>query len=79
MEGGSRDVLIIGAGPTGLAAALFLAERGVPARLVDQAPVPAATSRAQVVMSTLAGRARWSCWRRATSPPRSGRKHETGP
>lgn len=31
------DVLIAGAGPTGLAAALFLAERGVRVRIVDKA------------------------------------------
>ena len=49
MAGGSSDVLIVGAGPTGLAAALFLAERGVPVRLVDQASAPAVTSRAQVI------------------------------
>ncbi len=43
------EVLIIGAGPTGLAAALFLAERGVRARLVDKSEAPSTTSRAQVV------------------------------
>ncbi|MXP62221.1 FAD-dependent oxidoreductase [Roseomonas sp. M0104] len=43
------DVLIAGAGPTGLAAALFLARRGRRVRLVDQAEAPAATSRAQVI------------------------------
>lgn len=41
--------LIVGAGPTGLAAALFLAERGVRARIVDRAPEPNRNSRAQVV------------------------------
>lgn len=45
-----KDIpLIVGAGPTGLAAALFLAERGVRSRVVDAAPQPATESRAQVV------------------------------
>lgn len=39
-------VLIIGAGPTGLTLALGLRQRGIAARLVDQAPAPATTSRA---------------------------------
>jgi 2-polyprenyl-6-methoxyphenol hydroxylase-like FAD-dependent oxidoreductase len=41
--------LIVGAGPTGLAAALFLAEGGVRCRIVDKAPSPSIHSRAQVV------------------------------
>jgi 2-polyprenyl-6-methoxyphenol hydroxylase-like FAD-dependent oxidoreductase len=41
--------LIVGAGPTGLAAALFLAEGGVHCRIVDKAPSPNLHSRAQVV------------------------------
>jgi 2-polyprenyl-6-methoxyphenol hydroxylase-like FAD-dependent oxidoreductase len=41
--------LIVGAGPTGLAAALFLAEGGVKCRIIDKAPTPSANSRAQVV------------------------------
>lgn len=41
--------LIIGAGPTGLAAALFLARRGIASRIVDQAPEPEAESRALAV------------------------------
>lgn len=43
------EVLIVGAGPTGLASALFLADRGVRVRVVDKAPLPTTTSRAQVV------------------------------
>ncbi len=43
------EVLIIGAGTTGLAAALFLAERGVRARLIDSAAAPNSISRAQVL------------------------------
>jgi 2-polyprenyl-6-methoxyphenol hydroxylase-like FAD-dependent oxidoreductase len=41
--------LIVGAGPTGLAAALFLADKDVPCRIIDAAPRAAAESRAQVV------------------------------
>jgi 2-polyprenyl-6-methoxyphenol hydroxylase-like FAD-dependent oxidoreductase len=41
--------LIAGAGPTGLAAALFLAERGVRCRIVDPAPEPSRTSKALAV------------------------------
>ncbi len=43
------DVLVVGAGPTGLALACELARRGVDCRLVDREPGPAATSRAVVV------------------------------
>ncbi len=45
----SSDILIVGAGPTGLAAGLFLSARDIPCRIVDRAPAPSATSRAQVV------------------------------
>lgn len=38
--------LIVGAGPTGLAAALFLHERGVTARIIDQAKQPSTQSKA---------------------------------
>ncbi|MEV4491160.1 FAD-dependent oxidoreductase [Micromonospora coxensis] len=43
------DVLVVGAGPTGLAAAVTLARRGVEVTVVDRAPRPAVTSRAAVV------------------------------
>ena len=43
---GSPQVLIVGAGPTGLAAALFLTRRGVPVRIIDAAPEPSRTSKA---------------------------------
>lgn len=41
-----KPVLVIGAGPVGLAAALFLTRRGVAVRIIDAAPVPSETSRA---------------------------------
>jgi 2-polyprenyl-6-methoxyphenol hydroxylase-like FAD-dependent oxidoreductase len=43
------DVLIIGAGPTGLALACALAIRGIPFAIVDQAPNGSSTSRAAVI------------------------------
>lgn len=42
-------VLIAGAGPTGLAAALFLARRGLPVRVIDKAAAPTLTSKALAV------------------------------
>jgi 4,5-epoxidase len=39
-------VLIVGAGPTGLALAIHLALHDVPVRVIDAAPAPATTSRA---------------------------------
>lgn len=43
------QVLIIGAGPTGLAAALFLTRAGVAVRIIDAAPEATATSKALAV------------------------------
>ena len=43
------DVLIAGAGPTGLVLALWLTRSGVPVRLIDRAPGPGKTSRALIV------------------------------
>ncbi|WBB65723.1 FAD-dependent oxidoreductase [Micromonospora sp. WMMD812] len=43
------DVLVVGAGPTGLATALTLARRGAAVTVVDQQPEPPVTSRAAVV------------------------------
>ncbi|MBQ0904371.1 FAD-dependent oxidoreductase [Micromonospora sp. U21] len=43
------DVLVVGAGPTGLATALTLARRGVEVAVVDQLGSPPVTSRAAVV------------------------------
>jgi len=43
------DVLIVGAGPTGLALACDLSSRGIAVRIIDKALGPATTSRALVV------------------------------
>jgi 2-polyprenyl-6-methoxyphenol hydroxylase-like FAD-dependent oxidoreductase len=40
------DVLIVGAGPTGLTLACELLRRGISCRIIDKAPTPATTSRA---------------------------------
>ncbi|MBV9569406.1 MAG: FAD-dependent monooxygenase [Hyphomicrobiales bacterium] len=45
------DVLIVGAGPTGLVLALWLAKLGVKARLVDKTAGPGTTSRALAVQA----------------------------
>jgi 2-polyprenyl-6-methoxyphenol hydroxylase-like FAD-dependent oxidoreductase len=45
----SNTPLIVGAGPTGLSAALFLSRKGVLSRVIDQAREPATQSRAQVI------------------------------
>jgi len=45
------DVLIIGAGPTGLVLALWLARRGVRVRIVDKTAEPGTTSRALAVQA----------------------------
>ncbi len=45
----NNKVLVVGAGPTGLSAALFLDDRGVPVRIIDKSATPITTSRAQVV------------------------------
>ncbi|MBM2576307.1 FAD-dependent monooxygenase [Jannaschia sp. Os4] len=44
-------VLVVGAGPTGMLAALLLGRRGVPVRIVDAAPGPVETSRAMGVQA----------------------------
>ncbi len=41
-----KPVLIVGAGPTGMTAAMELARFGIPVRLVEKTPEPATTSRA---------------------------------
>lgn len=47
--GEQADVLIVGAGPTGLAAGLFLVERGISCRIIDKAGTPTMVSRAQLL------------------------------
>jgi 2-polyprenyl-6-methoxyphenol hydroxylase-like FAD-dependent oxidoreductase len=47
--GNDTDVLIVGAGPTGLVLALWLARLGVRARIVDRTSEPGTTSRALAV------------------------------
>ncbi|KUH64649.1 oxygenase [Mycolicibacterium novocastrense] len=42
----NTDVLVVGAGPTGLAAACGLLMQGIPVRVIDAAAAPATTSRA---------------------------------
>src|SRR3954465_9191414 len=46
-----NDVLIIGAGPTGLVLALWLTKLGVKVRVLDKAPGPGTTSRALAVQA----------------------------
>jgi 2-polyprenyl-6-methoxyphenol hydroxylase-like FAD-dependent oxidoreductase len=45
----ASDVLIVGAGPTGLALALFLTRMGVRVRIIDKTAAPGTTSRATVL------------------------------
>ena len=49
MENRETDVLIIGAGPTGLLLALWLTRLGVTVRIVDKTAEPGSTSRALVL------------------------------
>ena len=49
MVGERTEVAVVGAGPTGLVLALWLARRGVAVRIIDAAERPRTTSRALVV------------------------------
>lgn len=49
--GAKPQVLIVGAGPTGLSLALWLARAGTPFRLIDRKPGPGEGSRAMVVQA----------------------------
>ncbi|MCG7364501.1 FAD-dependent oxidoreductase [Roseomonas sp. ACRSG] len=45
------DVLVVGAGPTGLVLALWLTAQGVKVRIIDKAAAPGTTSRAMAVQA----------------------------
>ena len=45
----NSDVLIVGAGPTGLVLALWLSRLGIKARIIDKTAEPGTTSRALAV------------------------------
>src|SRR5438046_2671168 len=45
------DVLIVGAGPTGLVLALWLTRLGIKVRIIDKAAEPGTTSRALAVQA----------------------------
>ena len=47
----NSDVLIIGAGPTGLVLALWLTKLGVKVRIIDKTAEPGTTSRALAVQA----------------------------
>ena len=47
----SCDVLIVGAGPTGLVLALWLTKQGVAVRIIDKTAEPGTTSRALAVQA----------------------------
>src|SRR5262245_14147850 len=47
----AAQVLIVGAGPTGLVLAPWLTRRGVPVRIVDKLAEPSTTSRALAVQA----------------------------
>ena len=47
----AADVLIVGAGPTGLSLAITLRRYGIPVRIVDRAPQPSSVSKALALWS----------------------------
>jgi 2-polyprenyl-6-methoxyphenol hydroxylase-like FAD-dependent oxidoreductase len=46
-----EDVLIVGAGPTGLSLAITLRQHGTPVRIIDRAPQPSSVSKALALWS----------------------------
>lgn len=46
-----KDVLIVGAGPTGLVLALWLNKQGISTRIIDKSSGPGETSRAMAVQA----------------------------
>ena len=51
MDAATPDVLVVGAGPTGLVLALWLTRLGVRVRIIDKNPQPSTTSRAVAVQA----------------------------
>ena len=51
MTGKNTDILIVGAGPTGLVLALWLTRLGVRVRIIDKTAEPGTTSRALAVQA----------------------------
>ena len=51
VETRAADVLVVGAGPTGLAMGIELARQGVRCRVIDKAPAPSKTSKALAVQA----------------------------
>lgn len=75
MAAGGADILIAGAGPTGLAAALFLSHRGIVPRIVEQSIEASRHSKAFGVNPRalhLGGGRRSSVWCRRPRPGRAG-------
>src|ERR1700712_4357212 len=50
-DAGMQDVLIVGAGPTGLVLALWLTKQGIGVRIIDKSVGPGETSRAMAVQA----------------------------
>jgi 2-polyprenyl-6-methoxyphenol hydroxylase-like FAD-dependent oxidoreductase len=66
------DVLIVGAGPTGLVLALWLTKLGVKVRIVDKTTEPGTTSRALAVQARTLELTGSSISRRRWSPKATG-------